>query len=162
VAHAAVPERPLIVSYPVRVPHYAIVTGSRLVFPLAYFQHGVAPIFTGATREHVVYLPFESTEDDVLDLTLPPGFALEDASAPASFALPPAVEYRTSLAPAPAGDRLTYRRTVSHGGMLFPATTYRLLKQAFDDLHRQDGHTVSARRIAPAAPVAPAVSVPAP
>ena len=130
-----------------RVPHYATVTGTRLVFPLAYFQFGLAPVFTRAPREHVVYLPYESSEDDSLELTLPPGFALEDADAPASFALPPAVEYRTSLVKAAGGDRLLYRRRVSHGGMFFPAATYRVLQQAFDDLHRQDGYVVSARRV---------------
>jgi hypothetical protein len=151
VQHATEPERPLVVSYPVRVPHYAAVTQTRLVFPLAFFQQGVPPVFTAATREHVVYLPFESTEDDSVEVILPPGFTLEDAEAPAAFALPPAVEYRTSLDPSAERDRLVFRRSVSHGGMFYPTTTYRLLKEAFDDLHRRDGHVVIARRMDTAA-----------
>ncbi len=146
VMQAENPDLPLQVSYRVRVPHYAAGTGSRLVFPLAYFQQGLPPVFTAAKREHVIYQPYEFVEHDSVEIILPAGYQLEDGAAPAGFALPPALEFRTNLTPSDTGDRLVYRRDVSQGGMLFPAKTYRLLKQAFDHLRRQDARLVIARR----------------
>lgn len=146
IANATDADAPLVLSYHVRVPLFAIAAGSRLLFPLAYFQHRLPPVFTANAREHVIYQPYEFVEDDTVELALPPGFHLEDAAAPAAFALPPTLEFRASLTPADDGTRFIYRRLVSQGGMLFPASTYRLIKQAFDDLHRQDALVVVARR----------------
>lgn len=154
VDNLAQPELPLVISYQVRVPQLAAATGSRLVFPLAYFQRGDTAVFTAPRREHVIYLPYESTEDDLVEYVLPAGWHAPGATAPSSFGLLPALEYRTQL-DAAEGGRLIFRRTVSQGGMIFPATTYRLFRQAFDDLHRQDSRAVVAERTSVPAPSQP-------
>jgi hypothetical protein len=144
------PDLPLIISYPVRVPNYAVVAGRRLVFPPAYFQRGVPEVFTAAHREHLIYRPFAYREEDSVEFTLPAGasFAGEPTPPPA-FALPPTIAQRIRVHRSGTGDRLTLRRTVEHGGMLFAASSYRLVKQAFEHLHHADGFAVVAQLVDP-------------
>lgn len=140
------PDAPLVISYRVRVPHYAARTEKRLVLPLAFFQRGAEPVFTESTREHVIYLPFEFREEDSVRFTLPAGFVLEDVAAPSSFALPPALEYQALLLRSVDGTSWSFQRSVNQGGMLFPAHTYHLLKPAFDELHRLDAEEAIAQQ----------------
>jgi hypothetical protein len=146
VQHPGDPDVPLVISARLDVPFFAQRTDVRLLFPLSVFQRSAPPVFAAAQREHVVYRRFGFAEEDRIEIQLPPGWVCDAPEDPVAFALPPALEHRADIQLSPVSDGLVFRRSVVHGGMLFPRSAYRLLKTAFDDLHRQDGRMASAHR----------------
>jgi hypothetical protein len=79
------PVKPFVYSFHMRVPGYAQRTGKRLFLQPAFFQKGIAAMFSASTRKHGIYFHYSWTEDDTVTIDLPAGFALENAEAPQSF-----------------------------------------------------------------------------
>jgi hypothetical protein len=142
--------KPLVYSFHVRFPNYAQRTGKRLFFQPAFFQHGIEAEFATATnRKYPIYFHYPWLEKDEVEIELPAGFALENAEAPAPFASAPISEYKPSLAVTSDGKKLVYKRSFFFGGnsnVLFPSTSYGQLKNYFDMVHKQDGHSVALRQ----------------
>jgi hypothetical protein len=142
-------EKPLIYSYDIRVPGYAQRTGKRLFVQPAFFQYGLKPLFSSATRKHAIYFHYPWSEDDQVDIQVPAGYALDNADAPAPFGSGKISEYKPSLAITSDGKTLVYKRTFFFGGgasVLFPVETYQAMKAYFDQLHKQDSHSIALKQ----------------
>jgi hypothetical protein len=137
--------KPLVVSYHVRFPGYAQRTVKRLFLQPAFFQHGVGPVFPSTARKYPVYFHYGWTEDDIVEIDLPPGYETDNAEAPAPLASKPISEYNPSIGISTDKKLLQYKRSFYFGGngtVLFPVTSYGQLKQFFDILHKEDNHTI--------------------
>jgi hypothetical protein len=152
------PDKPIAYSFHLRVPGYAQRTGKRLFLKPAFFQSGEGPMFPTAARRHLVYFHYPWAEQDNVEIDLPDGFALDNADAPAPIGSGELTQYKPSLAVTTDGKKLIYRRTFFFGGgnldngatLIFPTTSYAQLKNYFDQINTQDGHTIALKQGAPA------------
>ncbi|HEV2862107.1 MAG TPA: DUF3857 domain-containing protein [Pyrinomonadaceae bacterium] len=152
------PDKPIAYSFHVRVPGYAQRTGKRLFLKPAFFQNGEGPMFTTTTRRHLVYFHYPWAEQDEVELSIPEGFALDNAEAPAPFGSGSLTQYKPSLGVTDDGRVLIYKRSFFFGGgnhengaaLVFPTTSYPQLKTYFDQVSTQDGHTIALKQGAPA------------
>jgi len=145
--------KPLVYMYRMRVPGYAQRTGKRLFIQPAFFQRGVAPLFATASRKYPVYFHYPWSEDDLVQIELPPGYALDNADAPSPFGSGKISEYKPTLSVTSDGKMLVYKRTFFFGGgnaVLFPVETYPAMKAYFDQLHKQDNHSIALKQPAAA------------
>jgi hypothetical protein len=154
VENARDPVKPFAYSFRIRVPSYAQRTGKRLFVQPAFFQKGLAPLFPTAGRRHAVYFHYAWSEEDHIEIGLPEGFALDNAEAPAPLTADTLSKYEPSAAITKDGRTLIYKRKFFFGRgngqpMLYPNTTYPALKQYFDVVHKQDGHTIALKQGAP-------------
>jgi len=143
--------KPLIVSYHVRFPGYAQRTGKRLFLQPAFFQHGIGPMFATTSRKYPVFFHYPWSEDDVVEISLPKGFALDNADAPQPFGSGKISEYRPFLGASTDGTLIRYTRTFyfgGGGGVLYPVTSYGPLKAYFDTVNKQDNHSVALKQAA--------------
>ena len=144
------PVKPFAYAYRVRVPGYAQRTGKRLFIQPAFFQHGLKPLFSAAERRNNIYFHYPWSEDDTVEITLPEGFALDNADAPQAFQSGEISSYAVKIAVTTDGRTLIYRRTFFFGGgdsgLLYPPTSYPGLKTLFDELHKRDNHTITLKQ----------------
>ncbi len=141
--------KPLTYSYRLRVPGYAQRTGKRLFLQPALFQRGSGPLFATSTRKYDIYFPYPWSESDEVTINLPAGYVLDNADAPAPFGAASISDYKPSLRVTSDGRMLIYSRSFffgAGGNILFPAKSYSQLKNYFDVLHQQDGHTVTLKQ----------------
>ena len=143
------PEKPLIYSLNIRIPNYAQRTGQRIFFQPGFFEFGASPVFSASTRRHNIHFSYPWSEIDEISIKLPAGFDLDNAEQPAPISDPNKI---TSLKLVMSIDRsanlMRLRREFHFGGsgnILFPATTYAVLKRLFDNFHKADGHMLSLR-----------------
>ncbi|MET0646728.1 MAG: DUF3857 domain-containing protein [Pyrinomonadaceae bacterium] len=151
VENASDPAKPFVYSFHVRVPGYAQRTGKRLFLQPAFFQKGLGPIFPTTGRRHSVYFHYPWSEEDRVEITLPEGFALDNAEAPAPVSADTLSKYEPSAGVTQDGRTLVYKRKFyfGRGGgspSLYPPTTYPALKQYFDVVHKQEGHTIALKQ----------------
>lgn len=145
--------KPLTYTFHIRVPGYAQRTGKRIFIQPAFFQRGVSPLFATAGRKHPIYFSFPWSEDDHVQIELPPGYALDNADAPAAFGSGKISEYKPALSVTSDGKMLIYKRAFFFGGgnaVLFPLETYPAMKGYFDQLHKQDNHNIALKQAATA------------
>lgn len=143
------PEKPFVYSYHIKVPGYAQRTGKRLFLQPAFFEHGVAPIFSTEGRKFPVYFSYPWAEDDDLTIDLPAGFVLDNPDAPAPFRAGDISEFKTALAVTADGKRMMVTRHFFFGGggnILYPVTSYSQLKLLFDNLNTADNHTITLKQ----------------
>jgi hypothetical protein len=143
------PIKPFIYQYHVRIPGYAQRTGKRLFLQPAYFQHGVSALFSTSARQHNIYFHYPWTEEDEVTINLPAGFVLDSADSPAPFRAQNISEYKVTIAATKDQKVLIYKRTFFFGGnkgILFPASTYDVLKQYFDTVYKADTHTITLKQ----------------
>ena len=144
-------EQPLVISYHVRFPGYAQRTGKRIFLQPAFFQYGRGPLFATASRKYPIYFHYPWSENDLVEINMPKGYALDNADAPAPFGSGEISQYKPMLSVASDGSMLVYKRTFFFGGggnVLFPVESYPQVKQYFDTVHKQDGHTIALKQTA--------------
>lgn len=149
------PVKPFVSSYHVRVPGYAQRTGKRLFVQPAFFQYGVPAIFSASERKYPIYFHYPWSEEDEVEIELPPGFALDNADSPAPFSSPGVSEYKPQLAISSDGRKLFFQRRFFFGGggaLIYPVTSYQQLKGLFDTLHRHDSHGIALKQTIDAKP----------
>lgn len=89
--------------YRIKVPQWAVTSGARTLLGVGLFSNEEAGKFVSPERVHPIYFEYPFSVEDVIDITLPAGFRVQDAPAP-----------RTS-----DDNALGYRLTVdSQGGLL--------------------------------------------
>jgi hypothetical protein len=146
------PSKPLVYVLNVRVPNYAQKTGKRLFIQPGFFESGAKPVFSSATRVNSIYFPYPWSEEDLVEIELPKGFALDNADAPAEVADPNRIgALKITMRINDANNTLTYRRTFHFGGngmILFPVTSYQPVKNLFDAFHKADSHTITLKQAA--------------
>ena len=147
------PVKPFVYSYHVRVPGYAQRTGKRIFLQPAFFEHGIAPLFSASERKHDVYFHYPWLEDDHVTIELPAGYALDNADAPAPIRSAPVTEYSPTIGVTKDGRSLVYKRHFYFGGggnIVFPVTSYNSLKTLFDLINKADNHTITLKAAATA------------
>jgi len=147
------PSKPYTYSYHVVVPGYAERTGKRLFLQPEYFKKGVGAMFSAATRKNMIYFHYPWSEDDDIEITLPDGFSLDNADAPASFGSKELSQYKVAIAVTKDTKTLIYKRNFFFGGgassldrLLYPATAYPAIKNYFDMVHKNDDHTITLKQ----------------
>lgn len=149
------PVKPFAYTLHVKVPAYAARTGKRLLFQPAFFQRGLGALFTTSARKHNVYFHYPWAEEDMVEIELPAGFALDNAESPSPVSAGGITKYQPRLFVTKDGRALIYERKFHFGtaaggsSLLFPTSAYAQLKTLFDELHKQDGHTISLKQAAP-------------
>lgn len=145
------PFKPFVCTYHVKVAGYASSTGKRLFLQPAFFEHGIGPLFDSSARRYPIYFHYPWSEEDEVQIALPQGYALDNPDAPAPFKSPPISEYLPSAAITKDGKTLIYKRSFFFGGggnIMFPVSSYNQLKVFFDNLHKQDNHTITLKQSA--------------
>jgi hypothetical protein len=148
---------PVGVAYHLEVRNYAQRTGKRLFVQPDYFAAGFGNRFPEATRHNNVYFDYPFAEVDAVDITLPAGFELDHADAPAPINIPPNFRYSVHIGFDKEHNKIEYRRQLLVGDkdvLLFDAKIYPNLKKVFDTLHESDNHMLTFKSDA-AAPASP-------
>lgn len=152
------PLKPYVNRYHIRVPGYAQRTGKRLFLQPEFFQRGIAPLFSGSARKYPVYFDYPWSEEDMVTIELPAGFALDNADAPPPFSAGNVGDYKPSIGISKDGRTMVYKRTFFFGGgdtIIFPVDSYAKLKTYFDAVHQGDNHTVTLKQTAATATATP-------
>jgi transglutaminase-like putative cysteine protease len=144
------PVKPFAYSFHVRVPGYAQRTGKRLFLQPAFFQKGLAPLFPTSERKQQVFFHFPWSEEDQIEITLPEGFALDNADMPAPVNVGLS-QYEPQASISKDGRTLHFSRKFVFGKgaaqeLLFATTTYPNLKAYFDAVNNDDGHTIALKQ----------------
>ena len=143
--------KPFVYKYHVRVPEYAQRTGKRLFFQPGYFQKGISALFSASTRSYPVYFHFPWSEEDKIRITLPKGYALDNADRPAPVEAGAVCKHMIDIGVTKDNATLVYNRTFFFGGnnsVLFGVQTYQPLKQLFDEIPKADNHMITLKQIA--------------
>ena len=145
------PAKPVICSYHIRVPGYALRTGKRLLLQPSFFEHGQSAMFSTAARKYQVYFRYPWSEFDDIEFVLPEGYALDNADRPAPFSAAGVSDYTVRLGLTLDNKTLVLKRQFYFGGganILFPATSYSSVKDLFDRLQKSDEHTIALKSAA--------------
>jgi hypothetical protein len=139
--------KPYTYSFNVRIPNYAQRTGKRMFFQPNVFEFGTPPLFSSATRKHNIYFHYSWSEDDTVEIELPPGFDPDSILEPKEINESKGIGRLTNYYEYDKEKRvLTLSRKFffGEGGRLnFPAAAYEPLKRLFDLFHSADAHSVS-------------------
>jgi hypothetical protein len=131
------PYQPVEVSYRIRWPGYAALTGDRMIFnPLVFRTRQTSP-FASAERHNTVYFPFLRQEGDRLTMALPLGYKLEGGAEPISIP-GESLSYRVQFAYDPANRLLRAERDFSSAVIAMPVTGYPKMKHWYDSVANSD------------------------
>jgi hypothetical protein len=148
------PAKPFIYKYHVRVPNYATKTGKRLFFQPGFFHKGVAALFNDSTRKYPIYFHFPWSEEDKVTITLPEGFALDNADRPSPIKAGAICRHDVQMGVTKDEKTLVYSRTFFFGTadqiLIFPVENYVPLKQLFDLISKADNHVITLKQNAAA------------
>ena len=142
------PEKPLKVSCHIKIPGYAQRTGKRLLLQPLIFQRGVPPMFAATDRRYPVNFRYAWMEQDNVSITLPPGFALDNAGNPGPFDFGPPGSYRLKMSVKDGREFVVFREFVfgKGGSLTYDVKFYPALKTVFDEIHRRDDVTISLKQ----------------
>lgn len=142
--------KPLVQRYKVKVPGYAQKTGRRLFLQPSFFEYGPSPLFSSSTRQYDIFFRYPWSENDLINITLPAGFKLDNPDAPEPFSdtnrigsLEFDIRYDVGK------HMLVVKRKFYFGArknILFSAKSYAVLKNVFDAFHKSDAHSLSLRQ----------------
>ena len=145
------PVKPFIYKYHVRVPGYAQRTGKRLFFQPGYFHKGINALFSAGTRHYPIYFHFPWSEEDQIEISLPKGYALDNADRPGPLTAGDICKHEINMGVTQDQRTLIYKRKFFFGGhdsILFPVTTYDQIKRLFDEINRADNHMITLKQTA--------------
>jgi hypothetical protein len=143
--------KPLLQTYRIHVPQYAQKTGKRLFLQPSFFEYGQPSMFSSDTRKYDVYFHYPWSQDDKIEIDLPPGYALDNAERPSSFSADQVSQYKIDLGITTDHRTLILHREFFFGGggnMLFKRSAYSQVKLLFDQLHKSDEHTITLKQAA--------------
>ena len=142
--------KPLVHQYSIRVPGYAQKTGKRLFLQPGFFEYGVEPLFSSATRKYDVFFHYPWSESDKITISLPSGFDLDNADSPGRMEDAQKIgSLDIGISVDKANTVLVYNRKFHFGGgnnTLFPVTAYQNLKNLFDAFQKADTHTITLKQ----------------
>jgi Domain of Unknown Function with PDB structure (DUF3857) len=139
------PTHPLRATYHLDAPHYAQVTGKRLLFQSSPFHRAIASPFSASERRFPVEFPYGWREFDEIHIQLPPEWALDNGESPGRMAFGAPGFFENRLTINKANELVSKREFVfGRGGVLnFEVASYSALKKAFDVIQIQDQHSLS-------------------
>jgi hypothetical protein len=132
------------------VPNYAQKTGKRLFFQPGFFEYGTSPVFSSVTRTHSVYFQYPWSEQDEVEIELPPEFLPDNAETPSDVADPQKIgSLKINLTLDKDNNKVFYKRNFYFGNsglLLFPVSRYETLKRLFDDFYKSDSHAITLKQ----------------
>lgn len=144
---------PFVLRYKIRVPSYAETTGTRLLFPVNYFTANTPPRFSAETRNFPIFLGTAEKVSDDVEVELPEGYQLDNATTPASIGDIASPVFNTYQIKFSARRRtIIYRRDhlLGNNGFLnLKKESYPALRRVFDQVHRADSHQIVLKPAAP-------------
>ena len=141
-------EKPLKLTYHVKIPGYAQRTGKRLFLQPYFFERGNTPLFSSNERKYDVYFHNAWSESDDVVIDLPRGFDLEKAENPGSMSLGATGGYTLNMGTTKQHQLVCGRslRFGSEGNLAFGRVNYTKLKDVFDEIDRRDKNTVALKQ----------------
>lgn len=146
VENADSPTAPLVITFQLRVPHFAERTGSRLFFQPAVLRKGIPPMFESPHRTRPVLFNHLYEEKDEYEIAIPAGFSLEAASSPGGLDLGSRGRFAIGLSYLDKKRTLFYTRDFSWGIVGGGVEHYGPIKQVFDVVHAKDNHALTLKR----------------
>lgn len=150
IENAADAEKPFIYQYKVKIPNYAQKTGKRLFLQPGFFEYGVNPMFSTATRQYPIFFHFPWSEIDDIQIELPKDVVLDNADQPAMLADPSKISLLDiKIGIDSSTNTLNYNRKFyfgNGGNTLFAKDVYSPLKNLFDAFHKADTHTITLKQ----------------
>jgi hypothetical protein len=146
------PVKPFIYKYHVRIPGYAQQTGKRLFLQPGYFEKGASPLFSAGTRRYPIYFRYPWSEEDKITITLPKGYALDNADRPAPISAGIS-QHEVKMGVSNDQTTLHYNRTFFFGQrdvLLFSVDKYEALKRLFDEISKADHHIIPLKQVSSA------------
>ena len=144
-------DEPLRVTYHIRIPGYATVTGKRLFFQPAFFRRGIPPLLTSTERNYDIHFQYAWDDSDVVEMQLPAGFTLDSPESPGNMDFGTVGQYVLNLEVS-AGGLLRCTRKLTFGNaqhIAFPKASYASLKAAFGEIHRRDNLSLAIKQAQP-------------
>ena len=142
--------KPLTYTFNVKVPNYASRVGKRLILQPGFFEYGSSAVFSSATRAYDIYFPYPWSEKDDVVIKLPAGMQIESRDAPTEVSDTKKIgDDKIQLRIDDATNTLYYKRDFQFGStgyVLFPASSYPVLKNVFDGFYRADTYSVSLKQ----------------
>jgi hypothetical protein len=139
--------QPLAATWHMVAPHYAQVTGKRILFQPSAFRRGVVSPFTASERRFPIHFPYGWKEVDEVRIALPEGFVLDNADNPGGLDFGETGSYKLKMQVTKGGEpefQLFREFTFGNKGILFiEAKNYPVLKRVFGVVQTQDSHTIS-------------------
>ena len=121
-------EEPLIATFAVELPSYAVVAGKRLLAPAYVFDSKEMAAFQHAERKFPVYFPYAFGEADTVAIKIPPGETVESLPPQQSGSLSYATYLNTTESD---GTRLVTHRVLQVNGIFFRVDTYPQVREFF-------------------------------
>jgi hypothetical protein len=147
IENARDPDKPIVYAFHALVKGYAQRTGRRVLLIPSFFQRGAPGKFSTGERTQMVYFHFPWSEEDNIEIELPPGYQLDNAQSPQPVVGGALARYEPLASITPDGHTLLYKRTVYFGkdakGLLFPLSDYPPLKAFFDSVSKQDDQAIA-------------------
>ena len=147
--NAGDPDKPLLMSYHIKVPDYAQRTGKRFFVPIGFFERNRPAMFSASERKYPVYFSYPWMETDEINVTLPEGYELENPEIPAPINLQTVGGYKLTARYDNAQRKLHCTRELvfgSQASILFSAAVYPTLKKTFDLIHQTDEHVLTLKQ----------------
>jgi len=152
--NAGDPDKPLLMTYHIKVPDYAQRTGKRFFLPIAFIQRNMPAKFSASDRKYPVYFSYPWMETDQVNVTLPGGYELENPEMPPRIPLQDVGSYKLLARYDSSKRTLMCTRELAFGNkgsILFPVAVYPTLKKAFDLMHQSDEHVLTLKQAPPPA-----------
>src|SRR5262249_46253821 len=113
-------------------------------------SEGNCRMFPASTRKLPIYFHYAWKEEDNITISLPAGFALDNADRPEPLKAGDVAEYEVLIGVTTKGDELHYKRSFKFNALIIPASSYTALKNLFDMIHERDNHTITLKQAAAA------------
>jgi transglutaminase-like putative cysteine protease len=141
------PEKPLIYSFEITVPGYAVPTGKRLFLSPGVPSHARTPVFRSNSRKNDVFITYAWSERDEILIRIPDGFNAEITDPPATITDTRAIGmYSAKISFNKETRKIRYLREFSFGkpgALEFGVDSYPRLKSLFDSYHAADQHAIA-------------------
>jgi hypothetical protein len=141
-------EKPVSVSFKMKIENYVQRTGKRMFVQPTIFQRGDVARFPNSTREYPVYFHYPWSERDEIAIELPPGYELDHPDVPAAVVSGKTASWKVT-AGIRNGNTLTYKREFAFGGdgnIMLDPEVYPLVKKLFDVVHTNDEHMFAVKQ----------------
>lgn len=146
ISNAADPFKPLEISFDMKIPSYADIVGDRIFFQPNVEQRYAEAEFPSRIRKTNIFFDFKYRETADISIKIPDGYTLEAPSAPRPFEMKGFMNYAPKLAMNKKTNSIVYKRTVDFMGNSYFPKAYPAIKKAFDDLLKQDHHTLTLKK----------------
>jgi hypothetical protein len=121
----------LALSYDLTVPAYAQHTGNLFLFRPCVLGHMGSSILEGKPRKQPLVFPYAASESDMLEISLPAEYPLDEAPKDVSYSYPFA-EYKSETKA--SGHELHYSRTYERKDVRIPLEKLEDLKKLYSDI----------------------------